>query len=236
MKLLLGLLSALFILFTSSPSGGEERWHPIDNIAKTVDTALASHYLGLYPNYDIKITVNAPDNRLKFHQCDKQLTVDTQNLPASGGNATAQVKCAGHTPWSLYVSATIEIWGNAVTANTSIARGQVIDESSLTLARTNIASIRKGSLLSIEDAEGLEARRAIRPHQVVRSQDLIEPLVIRKGDAVQVAALLGSLRVITPGTALGNGRVGEHISVTNNRSNRKVRAKVIAEGLVEVPL
>ncbi|BFM11813.1 hypothetical protein R50072_19660 [Simiduia litorea] len=236
MKSLLAIFSVLLVLYAPGQSFGDQRWQAIDDIAKAVDAALATHYLSLYPDYDIKIAVNAPDKRLKFPQCDNQLTVDTQSLPNGGGNATTQVKCDSEAPWSLYVSAAIEIWGNAVTANTSIARGQVIDEENLILARTNIATIRKGSLLSLDGAKGLEARRAIRPHQVIRSQDLIEPLVIRRGDAVQVAALLGSLRVITPGTALANGRVGEHITVTNNGSNRKVRAKVIAEGLVEVPM
>ena len=236
-KSLAATLIAVAILCTPKLSFGEgSEWHAISAISNEVDASLPSYYLSLYPDYDIKIQVNAPDSRLKLRQCDKQLTLDTTNLPAAGGNTTVQVKCDNDTPWSLYISSNIEIWGEVVAASTSIARGQVIEEDNISLARTNIAAARNGSLISVDSAIGLEARRSIRPHQVIRNQDLVEPLVIRKGDAVQVAALLGGLRVITPGTALGNGRIGEQITVTNNRSNRKVRAKVIAEGLVEVPM
>lgn len=211
-------------------------WQPLDPITTGVSQFIGEYYAARYPEYEIDVQVNAPDSRLKLRLCDKILTYSANNMPANGGNLSTQVQCDGSQPWSIYISSQVDIWADIIVAQAPIARGSLLSEEDLQFQRANLAQTRKGTLLRFQDAVGLQAVRTLKTQQAIRIQDLVEPLAVHKGDNVQVAANIGGLRVITPGTALSHGRIGEQISVTNNQSNRRIRAKIVAEGMVEVAL
>ncbi|WP_043820048.1 flagellar basal body P-ring formation chaperone FlgA, partial [Rubrivivax gelatinosus] len=62
---------------------------------------------------------------------------------------------------------------------------------------------------------------------------LVEPLLVRRGDSVQIRARRESVEVVVPGQALDAGRRGETIRVRNTANGSVIRARVVETGQVE---
>ncbi len=211
-------------------------WQAWPTVMESASQTAYSYYQQRYPLADIIIDVDAPDPRLKLAHCANNLTYDLGVPPENGGNLSTQVKCEGSQQWSIYLKMKVAIWTDIVVTAQALKRGSQITKTDLRTQRVNLAETRNGTLYNMEEAVGMELRRSLAAAAPLRIRDLAEPMVIKRGDRVQIAARLGGLRVLMPGTALANGRIGEQIAISNDRSDRKVRAKVIAEGQVEVPL
>ena len=63
---------------------------------------------------------------------------------------------------------------------------------------------------------------------------LDEPLIIGRGDEVDIRVNRPGISVTMKGTAMGRAREGETLRVKNNRSGKIVTATAIAPGLVQV--
>lgn len=216
-----------------SAGGAWQEWQPV------VDRAMGEiveHYETLHPGADIAVDVTSPDPRLKLKACDDNLTLDLSSPPNNGGHLSILARCLSDTPWSIYLKAEADIWKKVVITNRTLARGERITNADIKLKALNIADIRSGVLFAIEAAVGKEAKRHLKAGFPIKINQLAEPMVIKRGDRVQIAAVAGGLRVLMTGTALANGRLGQQIPISNDKSNRKVRAKVVAEGRVEVPM
>jgi flagella basal body P-ring formation protein FlgA len=70
----------------------------------------------------------------------------------------------------------------------------------------------------------------------VRSSHIKAPQVVRRGDRVILEASTAGISVVTTGTALANGKVGEQIQVRNEKSARVVDAEIIGPGKARVAL
>ncbi|UTA49456.1 flagellar basal body P-ring formation protein FlgA [Simiduia sp. 21SJ11W-1] len=227
----------LFIIaFISAPASASTAWQQWQPVADNAAAAMIKHYERQYPHADVNVTIDLPDNRLQLKACDENLTLDLANPPSNGGNLSVLVKCESQAPWSIYLKGQAEIWQQVVVTRRPLGRGDVIEPADVALKAFNLAEIRSGALFTPEAAIGKETRRQLKAGFPIKINQLNEPMVIRRGDSVQIAASAGGLKVLMTGTALANGRLGQQIPVSNNRSNRKVRAKVVAEGRVEVPM
>lgn len=230
------MLMVSLLITVSQVCHAEDAWQSLQPITAQTEQYLTEHYQGLYPTYQLTVRVNAPDSRLKLRQCDKELTPSHSTLSPAGGQSTVKVSCTGAHAWNLYVSADVTIQAPVVHTATSLPKGERLTEADLVMIDLPLDQAPRGFLLSKEEAIGMETRRTLTPNQALRARDLVEPMLIQRGDRVVVAANVGGLTVVTPGTALNNGRLGQQISVENLRSERRIRAKVVAEGRVEVPM
>ncbi len=226
------VLPLIMIVSAASAAGPWQDWTPVVDSA---ETTVAQYYKRQHPAADIDLKVSAPDDRLKLSACDKNLTIDLSNPPENGGNLSIHVRCSGETPWAIYLKGEVNIWTAILVARHTLPRGHRLQASDMTLTKINITKARSGVLYRPDDADGKELRRGLEAGKPIKIRDLIEPMVIKRGDRVQIAARAEGLQVLMTGTALRNGRLGEQIPISNDRSNRKLRAKVIAQGHVEVP-
>ncbi|MBK1616480.1 flagella basal body P-ring formation protein FlgA [Rubrivivax gelatinosus] len=88
----------------------------------------------------------------------------------------------------------------------------------------------------LSDAEavlGLVAQRSIAAGQVLSARLLAEPLLVRRGEAVEIHARREAVEVVVPGQALDAGRRGETIRVRNTATGKVIQARVAAAGRVE---
>ena len=77
---------------------------------------------------------------------------------------------------------------------------------------------------------GLSARRALRAGAPVAARDLSQPQVIARNDMVEVAYVVGGVRLTVTGRATRNAAIGEPVSVLNLTSNRTIDAVATAPG------
>lgn len=184
--------------------------------------------------YDI--TVNNLDTRLKLPLCNQSLSVRLETPSDPIGRVTTRVRCDGNSPWTVFVPAQIRLYQSIVITSRPLSRLSVISSADVSLVERDIAQLPQGYLTSLEQALGKKLTRQVNAQQALSPNHLQALSMINKGDQVVITARSGSVKVHMPGEALANGAAGEQIQVRNLRSQRVVRARVVAPGQVEVAM
>ena len=115
-----------------------------------------------------------------------------------------------------------------------IARGAVLTENDLAYASISALRANDSIVKAIADAAGMEARRALRAGEFIRTSDLKRPTVVAKGSNVTMTFEAEGLVLTAVGCAMADGGEGDIISVLNPTSFRQVQAIVVAPGKVRV--
>ncbi len=119
-----------------------------------------------------------------------------------------------------------------VVPSRDIARGEIISESDLTLGTAQASQIRSGTITSIADISGMQARRYLRAGELVLATDVRRPIVITKGETVTMTFDAPGISLTATGRALSEGGIGETVTVLNPVSYRQVMATVTGPGTV----
>lgn len=197
--------------------------------------ALRGEYVGIEPG-NLEVAVSNLDARLRLNKCSAPLRQEITSPRPFGSNLSVKVNCDGAKPWTIYVPARVDVYAEVVVLARSLNRGTVITEDDVVLKRMNIAQAGFGNIRDLSQVVGMELKRRLQAGEPVRLSHVKLPQVVRRGDKVTLEAATGSILVITNGTALANGQVGDQIQVRNEKSKRVVDAEVIAPGKVRVTL
>ena len=92
-----------------------------------------------------------------------------------------------------------------------------------------------------KDVLGLILDQEAKRNQPLLMRRLRRPVVVHRGDEVQIVVASGSVRVSSQATALAAGRIGDVISVSraSGKSRAKgyrMRARVVGSGMVVMQL
>ncbi|MFA5679687.1 MAG: flagellar basal body P-ring formation chaperone FlgA [Pseudomonas sp.] len=182
------------------------------------------------------INVNRLDPRLRLPLCPaKQISAQLESPAVPVGRVTVRVSCdSSEAPWRLFVPATVDLFQQVVISTRVLPRQAVISAVDITLRERNIGQISGGYLLQPEQAIGLRVRRPIAADAVLSPNQLEQDEAVKRGDRVVITAANSRVAVRMPGEALESGSIGNQIRVRNTRSDRIVRARIIAPGQVEV--
>lgn len=222
------IVMLLCLLFSSSLSAAS--YHP----HKDIQAAAIEHVRSQLPD-DIaiqQITAGKIDSRIHFHQCSQALTTQSTSDRNIAKSWTIGVYCHDDKPWNIYITVKAKLLRKMLVSKTTIMRGELITIDNVALMEREISN--KKHFINISDAIGHEARRTIRPGQVVNSSMLQQALLVRKKESVLIYAQNSKIRVSMKGTALKNGKHNEMIKVRNNSSNKIIEALVVDRGVVVV--
>ncbi|WP_039913677.1 flagellar basal body P-ring formation chaperone FlgA [Cellvibrio mixtus] len=194
---------------------------------------LASEYQQA-PHERIDISVGNLDNRLRLGQCPAPVGFTAQDQTGLGGNITVKAQCATeHINWAVHIPAQVVIYREIPVALRDIARGESITAAHLTTSLVNVSNIRQGFAADSGAVIGREAKRNIGKGEPFRNTVLDAPTAIKRGEVVKLESLVGSIKVSSNGTAMGDGRLGQKIRVRNDSSDRIVTGVVRGQGLVQ---
>jgi flagella basal body P-ring formation protein FlgA len=79
----------------------------------------------------------------------------------------------------------------------------------------------------VEKLIGMEARQAIQAGDIVFSDQVQAPIVVKRGDVITVTSQNGGIRVRTSGRAMQNASRGELVQVEALGSKQKYDARVV---------
>ncbi len=183
-----------------------------------------------------EIEVNRLDPRLRLPLCDKELTASLESPAEPIGRVTVRVRCAGTSPWTVFVPAQVKLYREVVTTTRPLKRDSVLAEQDVTLAERDLGLLNQGYLTALRQAIGKKLTRPLQPDQVVAPVHVEQAEVVRRGDQVVISARSGGISVRMPGEALSDGALGKQIRVRNQRSQRVIKARVTGPGQVEVAM
>lgn len=117
----------------------------------------------------------------------------------------------------------------------AIASQDSIDPTLITFQEFDESSVPNDVILDINSIKGLKVRsgRILKPNTPIRQSDLEKPILIKRGDQVQVHFVDPTLDVSTIAYAKNDGTAGDTISF-EVESKKIIQATVIAEGRAEI--
>lgn len=139
-----------------------------------------------------------------------------------------ELRCADGSSRAFMVRA--QLSAELPVAAAALPAGRVLADDDVVLERHAVSG---SPLAAAEDAVGRVARRSIAAGQVLTARLLDEPLLVRRGETVQIRARRDAVEVVVPGQALDAGRRGQTIRVRNAGNGTVIRARVVETGQVE---
>lgn len=181
----------------------------------------------------VEVRTGSLDSRLDFAPCAEALQVELA-LPRPTGRANARVSCALPTPWYLYVPLELAVYRDVVVATRAMRPGEIIAAGDVTLEERDVLAGGTPALGRLEDVIGHQLRRAVGANAVIGNAAVELPLLVRRGERINLSARSGGINVSVGAEALANGRSGERIRVRNLQSQRVIEATVTGPGRAEV--
>jgi flagella basal body P-ring formation protein FlgA len=148
------------------------------------------------------------------------------------GSAFAATPSSMAAPVRASGAATLRI----VVPARDIMRGEVIGESDLTFAEVTGTALAPSTITKFEAITGLQSRRMLRTGESLRAEDLRRPVVVTKGQMVTMTFSAPGVELSAMGRAMGEGGVGDTVTVQNPVSFRMVSATVTGAGTVRAEL
>ena len=128
--------------------------------------------------------------------------------------------------------ATAETGVRIVVPAHDIARGQTISESDLTYATVSGNALMAGTVSNIAAVKDMEARRLLHAGETLRADDVRHPIVVTKGQTITMLFRAPGVELTAMGRAMGEGGIGDTITVQNPSSYRMISGVVSAPGTV----
>lgn len=180
------------------------------------------------------IRIGHLDRRLRLNACAHAL--ETYLAPGGklNGKTSVGVRCRGPKAWALYVPVNIALISTVYKTSRPLARGHIIRKQDIISAEYNLALLNYGYFSHREDLLGKQTRRRLRQNQVITPSQIIEPLMVKRGEKVTLIAKSNNFAIRMIGEAMMNGARGERIRVKNMSSRRIIEGTVTQSGEVTI--
>lgn len=175
------------------------------------------------------------DPHLQLPQCDKPLkTIPSQNSKVLG-SINIRVKCAGETPWTIYVRTHVSAITVIPVLSRPMARNTLIGKGDLKMIDLPLNSASTGIIYDPKQIIGMELTRSLDAGSSLKLNQLRPPKVVRRGQQVTLVTRINGLKVTMQGKAKKDAVAGERVVVINSGSGTSVEGIAQADGSVEIP-
>jgi flagellar basal body P-ring formation protein FlgA len=230
-------ICSIFIALAGNASGqaveNPQLRGAVDRFMADYATKLKAHFGG---QTRVEYSVGALDSRQSVPNCPVPLAVETKEPLQTSARLNLLVSCSQNATWSIYVPIDLKIYRAVVVAVKPLTHGTTITADDVRLSEVNISQITGQYIDSLEQVIGKDLKRGIASGTPVLEQQLVAPLLVRRGEAVVISAASNIVTVKISGIALSDGRLGEQIRIKNLSSTRIVQAKIVGAGQAEVPM
>jgi flagella basal body P-ring formation protein FlgA len=154
------------------------------------------------------------------------LLASTLTGPETPVTWRGEVLYHGSRKFSVWARVKISATTTRVVATQLILPGQNVARDQVRIETYDDFPLRNDIARTLEEVVGRMSRRAIRTGLPVFRSDLIEPLLVQRGDLVEVTAISADTQLHLPALAETSGRQGDMISLKNPRSGTIFRARI----------
>jgi flagella basal body P-ring formation protein FlgA len=204
-----------------------------DRIVRLIDFAIDRADQALRNSYDI--TVDPGQYALRpladVRRIDR---IEFLSRPAEG---TVEAKIFGANT-RQQVSQTIHVHFETrpmvVVPRENLRRGQVVTAADLTLTPAPRGIPTDSLIKSIDDAVDMQVVNALQKDRPFTHASITRPVLIERGDLIEIHVVGGGVTVATNGRSLSRGAAGDLIAVETLEPRKKIIARVSRPGLVEV--
>jgi flagella basal body P-ring formation protein FlgA len=209
--------------------------------AKDIEARILRALAGKYGLPDSENLAVVFDNDVRTFEVEPTATQELAVVRLSYEPRSSRFDVAFELPGSTvarrlplrFTGSLTETFATVVPAH-ELAQGQVLKLADLAVARRPKAEFTPATLTTIEQAQGLSAKHALRAGQVIRQADVAKPELIGRNETVTIVYEVPGILLTILGKALDPGALGDNINVLNAQSKRTIQATVIGPGRVSV--
>lgn len=186
-------------------------------------------------NAEVKMQIGAPEVLYSADHPVKLTLHALQVDPASKRwQAQAYILGNGKTESVKPISGVYTALVEVPVLKHTIGRGSVIEESDIVTLSLAERLVRKETVTEAKDLIGKAPRMGISANRPIQQTELAAPIVIKRGELVEMEFSTPYMKIKTTGIALEDGAAGLPIRVKNQKSERAVSARVVSAGRVTV--
>jgi flagella basal body P-ring formation protein FlgA len=190
------------------------------------------------PQGKIRLELDNPGIRLFVSSgATPSIAIDNLAYNERNGRLSATVSAAGDDTAAepLRVTGRVSRMFDLPVLTRPIAPGDAIVESDVQTIAVRADRMTETYVAEIAELVGKTPRRAIRPGEPVRPSDIQTPVIIHKGEFVNLVLRTPTMTLTAQVKALDDGGQGASIRVVNPRSGRTLDAIVVGTGLAAIP-
>lgn len=190
----------------------------IPSVAETYDLKIQRDQIGLPQLRSISgvttITLSdkAGDGPRRFHVVARSITGPIE--------ADVEVILAAHP--------------RVVVPRKSFSRGHLISAGDLTMKPLPEIEMEADYVTDPDAVIGMEVRSTVRGNRPMRHGDLGSPILVHRGDLIEVRVVSGGITITTNAKSIGNGAVSDLIEIETLQPRRRLVARVVQPGTVEI--
>lgn len=121
-----------------------------------------------------------------------------------------------------------------VFTTTSLNRGDILTERDLVAKPISRHQYDSSFVSDVESLLNKEMVRTLSTDRPVKMQDVREPVIIKRGDRVELRVVGAGVTVVTAAKALAPAAAGESVMVETESPKQKIAARAVKPGLVEI--
>ncbi len=177
----------------------------------------------------VSIQIDDIDKRIVLPACSALEAF----LPAGAqlnGNSSVGVRCTEKKGWSVFVSVTVKVSVNLLTANTTLQQGQVVRAEDL--GSLSSETLQAGALTEPAQAVGKVMKFSVGRGQLLRQDMLRDPYTVTQGQTVQLQVEGQGFRIRSEGKALTNAAEGQ-MATARTPTGQSVSG-VVKNGSIEI--
>lgn len=228
---------AVFIaaVLTSPSLTAEPAIHPGKDILASAEAYLTAAAARQHSGR-IEVKLGYLDPRLKLARCNQQLQAFHPSGARLSGATSVGVRCPDSSGWSIYVPAEIAIFQKVLVTTRALAKGTQLRPSNVSTLETDVSKLGQGFLQSMDEIEGMAARRPLPAGTVLSPNQVISPRLVRRGDRVTLVNMQGPIQVEMLGEAVSDAARGERVRVRALNSGKVIEGWVESASVVKVTL
>ena len=210
---------------------------PADKVLLLVEDAAREYVLrwadsrGLAePEFDITVVRGSRP----LAACGSAVSVeaaDTRQPARMRFNAICSGDGARGGSWRYEFVVRAKVSARIVIAANDIGAGKIIADEDVLLERHDISTV-GDSVSDPQEVVGMSAKRTVRVGEVLRTGSLASPILVKRGDLVNIVASRDQVTVSMSGEAMDAGARGSQVRVRNSSGNI-IRARVTGPGTVQ---
>lgn len=164
-----------------------------------------------------------------------ELTIHALQIDASSKRwqGQANIRANGQTETVRPISGTYTPMVSVPVLKKQVGRNDIIEASDLSSKLVPDRLVRKDTVSQPSQLIGQSPRATITPDRPIRLMEISSPVVIKKGQPVEITYTSTYMTLKASGVALQDGAKGDLIRVKNDKSEKAVTGRVQEAGRVE---
>ncbi len=180
----------------------------------------------------VSITTSSLDPRSNLAAC----AAPEPFLPAGSrvwGRTTVGVRCSAPASWTVYISATVNVMAEYLTAAAPLAQGQLISARDLAKVKGDLTLLPAGILTDPSQAIGRTLSLSLPAGSPLRQDALRAQIAVQQGQTVRLVSSGTGFSISSEARALNNASAGQVVQA-RTAAGQVVSGVAQAGGIVEV--